>query len=271
MVLNDLESLDQSKIAFNVDFIKSHGIKSIWGNVSIKKPNAVIRSTPYKQAYFFDSLGRISYSLETQSSSDTLWRHYFYNGKGQLIYQSFGTKTKFSYFTYQFDEKGRLVGFEEFFRQDDYRGIPITKQVKKEVYEHQECDSTCIKIISNALGTPFMKEESFFLLNGRTERVERRYLATNEGSIQFRKYNATGKLVENKTLTSKQKLLKESYEYAYDELGNVKEKKYYEEGILQSETQIIVNEETGLLSAILRQDQSNSILTIVRFQAYEYY
>ncbi len=60
-------------------------------------------------------------------------------------------------------------------------------------------------------------------------------------------------------------------QFAYDELGNLKEIKHFEKGVMVLETQFIVNQKTGLLSTILEQEGSSNILKITRFQSYEYY
>ncbi len=271
MVLNDSEHLNDDVIVFNPEFIRSRGISIIKGRVSVKKPSATIKLTNDYRAFFFDTLGRITTSFETTRSYDTLWREYIYNGKGFLIYQSFGTRARFNYTTYNYDEMGRLVGVEEFQRENDFMGIPKTNLFKKRTFEYQDCDTTCRKTIKSDKGTPFMKEEMFPLLNGKPKRIEKRYLATNEGTIEYFDYSPYGQIVERNTLSTREKLQKERYSFRYDDLGNVKERKYFDEGALRMETQYIINENTGLLSALIEETDEKTFLTITQFRTYEYY
>ena len=131
MILNDTEHENNDFLVFNPEFIKSRGISAIKGRISVKKPSATIKLTNEYKAFFFDTLGRITTSFETKRMNDTLWREYIYNGKGYLIYQSFGTKSRFNYTTYNYDELARLVGVEEFERENDFAGIPKTVPYKR--------------------------------------------------------------------------------------------------------------------------------------------
>jgi hypothetical protein len=271
MILNDTEYINEDILVFNPAFIKSQGIQSIKGRISVKRPNSTIRTTNDYREYFFDTLGRIVSSYESNSYRDTLWREYFYNGKGYLIYQSSGTKSKYNYSSYQYDDEGRIVGIEDYERENDYLGIPKTKLLKKRTFDYKPCDTTCVKIILSDKGTPFMKEEMFTLLNGKPKRIETRYLATQEGIMESFEYDAYGRIRDRITRTTKQELEKEHFTFKYDALGNVMERKFFDQGSLLSETQYIVNEKTGMLSAIIEEKEVKGYLFIIRFGTFEYF
>ncbi len=271
VIVNDVLSIDNADIVFNPEFIKRYKIKSIKGRISTKKPKQAIRKTNLHCAYFFDTLGRITRSYEAKNYYDTLYRSYYYNDKGRLIYQSVEDNNFLRYESYLWDNQGRITAVEVFERRNDRMGIPYTKSVKNESYTFQPCDSTCTKIISNSKGTPFMKEISFTGEKGNLVQKDYRYIATNEGTIEYFTYDKEGNMLSSELVTSKQKLKKEKYVFAYDDFGNLKEKRYYKAGVLQEESQYVVNENTGYLSALIEQDPFTDYLRIIQFSSYTYF
>jgi hypothetical protein len=271
LVLNDVVNLDKAPLVFDTEFIRLHNIKSIKGRVSNKRPNSPIRATNLYLEYFFDEQGRIIRSQETLENLDIVYREYFYNDRGWLFYQGIETSEKLNYETYLMNEKGQIVEIDNFERRKDNMGIPMTVEGDKEMYDLQSTDSSRIRIIKNKLGTAYMKEESFLRADGKVGRIEKRYLATGEGTIQYFEYNNKGNILSITLLSSKQKIEKEKYTFEYDILGNLKVKKYFEKGIFIKESQYIVNESNGLLTALLEQTESTNNLRIVRFETYGYY
>ncbi len=271
MISNELDCLDEATIVFNSEFIKRNKIKSIKGRVSVKKPRQAIRTTNLFTHYFFDENGRVTSSFEQNDFGTVVWRKYVYNDKGYLIYQSVGGQWDFNYTTYLFDDSIRVVAKDEFARIGYNIVIPYTKEVSNESYSYLYKDSSLIKTIKNHAGTPYMRHLLFFNDKGRISRQENRYIATNEGSICYFEYNTQGKVTLSNKVSSKQGLDIQKDQFAYDELGNLKEIKHFKKGVMILETQFIVNQETGLLSAILKQEGSSNNLKITRFQTYEYY
>ncbi len=271
MVLNPDLSLDNAPMVFNPELIKHYQIKSIKGRISTKKPKQTIRQTNLYAEYVFDSLGRISYSYEMQSLYDTLFHRYFYNDKGRLIYQSEEDRNHIVFTSYLWDGAGRIAEIESFERKKDALGIPTTLSVQKDSYDFKTCDTSCVKILKNPKGTPYMKEETFFSYNNKIERIEKRYLATNEGTIEYFTYNDKGWLIKKELVTSKQKLNKETRTYGYDKLGNVKESQFFIQGQLQFDRQIIVNEKSGFFSAYIVQNGTSDLLKIIQFNDYSYF
>lgn len=271
MLVNDLGSIDESALVFAPEFIRTHNIKSVKGRISIKKPNATIRTTNLYQAYFFDEQGRILSSFEMKSQTDTLWRKYFYNDKGHLIYQSWDQKGEMFFTTYLRDDSLRITAKEDFVRRTDYMGIPFTKALKKESYEYTSTDSSVVKWIKNEMGTLFIKEELFYNSLNHVVREDLRYMATNEGFITMFDYDTHGHMLSCISTTSKQKVEREKFLLKYDALGNPLEKKQFDKGMLVLETQYIVNETTGYLTAVIEQKGESNELKIIRFQSYDFY
>jgi hypothetical protein len=271
MISNELDCFDEAAIVFSPEFIKQNKIKSIQGRISIKKPLQTIRTTNLFTQYFFDENGRVTSSFEQNDFGKEVWRKYVYNDNGYLIYQSVGNQWDFKYTTYLFDDSIRVVAKDEFARKEDNMGIPNTKEVNNESYSYGFNDSSSIKTIKNHAGTPYMKHVCFFNKKGKVSRQENRYIATNEGSVCYFEYNSQGRVTLCNKVSSKQGMDIQKDQFAYDELGNLKEIKHFEKGVMVLETQFIVNQKTGLLSAILEQEGSSNILKITRFQTYEYY
>lgn len=271
LVINDVFSIDTAPLVFNAAQVHEKKIRAIKGRVSIKKPKGPIEKTNLYTAYFFDSLGRISNSYEMDSRKDTTFHRYFYNDRGQLIYQSIEYRRAFSYETYLWDQNAQISAIEYFERVVDGAGRTSIKKTKQRNFESSFTDSTENKLIKNEYGTPFMTEVTFLDEKGTIDHIEKRFIATSEGTIEELAYDEDGNIIEKKTLTSKQKIEKENFQFSYDKLGNLKMKKYFEAGRLIYERQYIVNEKNGLLSAILEQKEGESVLKIVQFDSYEYY
>lgn len=271
MVLNGELAMDETSVAFNSEFISRYQIKSIEGRISTKRPKQTIRRTNLHCGYFFDSHGRISSSYEQKSYRDTIFNRYFYNDRGRLIYKSKEDKVSLRYESYLWDEKGRIKEIEIFERKKDKMGIPYTRSILEESFDFKLCDSSCVKVIKNKVGTPFMNEESFYNSNGDIQRIERRYIVTNEGTIEYFIYDEEGRLIKRDLVSSKQKLNKETYTFKYDDFDNLKEKQFFKKGELQFDKQIIVNEKSGFLSAILEQDNNTNILKIIQFNDFSYF
>ena len=63
----------------------------------------------------------------------------------------------------------------------------------------------------------------------------------------------------------------EEWTYSYDEFGNLLEKQYFRDGIYITETEIIYNSKSNLMSAVLIRDVKTSFIMAIRFQDYQYY
>ena len=271
MISNELDCLDEATIVFNSEFIKLNKIKSIKGRVSVKKPRQAIRTTNMFTQYFFDENGRVTSSFEQNDFGSEIWRKYVYNDKGYLIYQSVGTQWEIKYSTYLFDDSIRLVAKDDFERKEDNMGIPYAKEVNNESFAYSFGDSSQTKTTKNHAGTPYLKQVRYYNEKGNISRQENRYIVTNEGSICHFEYNTQGRVTLCNKVSSKQGMDIQKDQFNYDELGNPKEIKHFEKGVLVLETQYIVNADSGLLSAIIEQAGSSLNLKITRFQTYEYY
>jgi hypothetical protein len=261
-------------LVFNPDFIRVNGIKSINGRYTFKFNGVPMRETNYWQIFEFDTLGRIHRSYETRKDDgtrDTVWTHYFYNDKGWLIYKSVGSEENLTYLTTVYDHEHRITSLEEFQRKKDSQGILSTKEKSKESYTYEVKDGKTIKTKINGFGSLISKETYFYDAKGKINRTEDRYISTKEGIITQYTFDAQGNLLLSKKETSKQGIEKEKIQFSYDEKGCLKEKKVSKEGELMLDTQFIYNENYGLLTAILIEENSSSNIIILRIKEYKYY
>lgn len=261
-------------LVFNPEFIQSNRIKSINGRFTFKFKGVPMKETNYWQVFEFDTLGRIHRSYETRKDDgtrDTVWTHYFYNDKGWLIYKSVGNGENLTYFTTVYDSDHRITSLEEFQRKKDSQGILSTKEISKELYTYEVKDGIRIKTKINGFGSPISKETYFYDAKGKINRIEDRYISTNEGTFAHFTYDGQGNLLFKNTETSKQGIEKEIIQFSYDKTGNLEEKKISIEGKIKLDMQFIYKENTGFLSAILMEENSSSNITILRIKEYEYY
>lgn len=274
ILLNKTGEQLSEDLVFNPEFIRAKKIKSINGRFTYKRTGMVMKETNYWQVFEFDTLGRIIQSYETRKDDgtvDTVWSKYFYNDKGLLIYQSLGDKEFLNYTTTVYDSEKRVVSVEEFKRKPDVYGIPVSSEEQIDRFSYQNENGVLVKTRINKQGTPFAKIIPFYDEKGQLIREEDRYIATKEGLIYQYDYDKKGNLTQKRTLTSKQGITKETISFVYDESGNLKEKKLFNEEKLKMEIQFLHNESTGLLSAVLYQEGGSSNIVILRIKEYEYY
>jgi hypothetical protein len=267
------EQLSEDMV-FNPEFIKSKKIRSINGRFTYKRPGSVMRETNYWQIFEFDTLGRITQSYETRKddgTTDTVWNKYFYNDKGLLIYHSVGDQQFYNYRSTVYDEEKRIKSIDEYKRQPDIYGIPVSSEEQLDRFSYENVNGTVEKTRINKHGTPYAKIIPFYNEKGQLIREEDRYITTHEGLIYHFDYDKNGNLLQRRTLTSKQEINKETISFIYDVHGNMMEKKVYNEDILKMEIQYLHSESTGLLSAVLYQEGGSSNIIILRIKEYEFY
>jgi hypothetical protein len=63
----------------------------------------------------------------------------------------------------------------------------------------------------------------------------------------------------------------EEMEYAYDELGNLKEKLIYRNGELKTNIQIIYNSKTHLLESVITTEEATGFMMVCRYRDYKFY
>jgi hypothetical protein len=259
---------------FNVEFIKQNKIKTISGSYTYKKPGETIKNTGFKQWYQFDSLGRLIYSYETRKddgSKDTTKNRYVYASDGRIMIHKKGDGKGYSSSQYSFDEKGRLIK-ETFFREYiDSFGIQKQTLINAESTRYEITDSIVKKTVYNNYDLPYMQVFTYFDTAGYVLKREERMLMTSDLTTYKYAYNDHGLLASIKQLIQNQETPNEEQLFIYDSHGNLIEKQYYRKGIYITETEMIYNEKSKLLTYVLTREVATNTIVILSFKTYTFY
>src|SRR5690606_27932799 len=123
----------------------------------------------------------------------------------------------------------------------------------------------------NSYGKPFQEKFSYYNDdNYLLEELEKLKVTSGQKKTTYA-YNAKGLLAEMTTTSSVMGNSEVTYKFTYDENNNLISKEIHRNGKYTTEIQVIYNEKTGLISAILVRQVSTNFITILRLDAYEFY
>lgn len=263
-----------NKPFFNKAFISNNKIKVIKGRFNYKKSGQAMYSTEYYYVYNFNKNGELISTYETRKddgTSDTTWNEYVYNALGSLIEHKQGTKKGKSSTIYRLDEKKRIISEEYLTESIDSVGQKTVVLVNSENMTYEDFGLQLKKTVSNSYGLPYKTEMSYFDENGYLLEREERFLRTSNFNKHLYNYNEKG-LLSSVSIYQKGKTEPvEEERYKYDNYGNLIEKHWYKNGEFTTETQIVYNEQTKLMTAVIIRDVKTDFLMIIRFGEYEYF
>jgi YD repeat-containing protein len=259
---------------FNVSFVKENKIKQIKGEFSYMKTGKGLVPMKYYSSYFFDKQGRLKSSYETRpddGSKDTSWNHYVYNDQGLLAVHRSTEKDGLLAVHYTYDSIGRVVT-EEYKRDIDSNGRIIRSlSFNKENIKYSDYGQQIKRTRYNNYDLPYLDE--FFNYNEMgylVERVERIKMTSTIYTYDY-EYNEQGKLAAIRKKSNRSEVPVEEMEYAYDELGNLKEKLIYRNGELKTNIQIIYNSKTHLLESVITTEEATGFMMVCRYRDYKFY
>lgn len=275
-VLNNSEGQAfTDKPFFNKTFIKGNKIKSIDGVFNYKRAGEAMYPTKFHYVYQFDNEGNLSGSYETKTddgTKDTTWNKYEYNNKGMVAIHKRGDTKGLTSVHYFFDDKGRIIKEEYWKEPIDSLGNP-EKQVLQntETMSYSNYDLQEKKTVYNSYELPYIDVFSYFDEQGYLIEREERLKMTSTVSKYVYAYNEKGMISSIKNFKKSKEIPSEEWTYTYDEFGNLLEKQYYRDGVYITETEIIYNSKSNLMSAVLIRDVKTSFIMAIRFQDYQYY
>jgi hypothetical protein len=259
---------------FNANYIRSNKIQLIKGRYFYKQPGQAMYETNFRHVFEFDTLGRIIQVYETKmddGTTDTTFKKYAYNIRGNLIYFSEGTSTRYNYNTYFYDQKNNLLSSETYIQIKYQSGELKTVLEKKESYEYNIDGIDTLKITKNSYDLPFKKEWKTYNKQGFVTRVDERFLTNGQGKSELLEISDEGNLEKKSFKNTRDSYPRNVFTFTYDTLGNVQEKKILNDLVTVKEIQFVYNENNGKLSAILEQENENDFISIIRFQDYRYF
>lgn len=259
---------------FSPEFIRLNKIKMLTGFYTYKKPGETMKNTQYKQVYQFDTLGRLISSFETRKddgTKDTTWNLYKYSEKGKLIEHRKGDGKGFTVTNYDYDTNGRIV--KEYYARDyiDTFRVAHRTVLNTESMRYETGDSSLRKTIYNSYDLPYMHVYSYFSAIGYLKERQERLIMTTGVTTYTYGYNERGLLSSIKQIRQEETTPYEEQVFMYDNHGNLTEKQYYRGGKYITETEMIYNEKSKLLTYVLTRDVATNYIMILGFKDYKFY
>jgi hypothetical protein len=274
LMMNDKGQVWTEDPFFNPVFIRQHQIKAITGRYTYKAPGQAMNEKDYFRGFQFDTLGRLVYSWETKrddGSYDTTFHKYVYNNIGRLIYHGWGDKRTSYYESFMYQNGDLMTSSEIYLQYHNRKGELVTLLQKKQSYIYEVEGNDTIKITKNSFDFPYKKEWKVYNEKHQLIRIDERFIANNQGMTYSFDYYPEGLLERKSFQDSRESEPQQVFSFAYDDMGNIKEKKIWKNGKVEREQQFIFNSETGYLTAILEQQNENNFITIIRFRNYDFY
>lgn len=259
---------------FSTEFIRTNKIKKLQGTFTYKKPGEVMRATTYEYVYSFDVDGRLISTFETRKddgTKDTTGNIYVYDAEGRLSEHKVGDGKGYSVTHYDFDDQGRIVR-ETYSREyRDTLGTWRRTEMNSETMRYTESERQQKRTVYNSYGLPYMEEFTYTNDLGYIVKKEQRLLMTGEVSTITYSYNEKGLLASMVTTRYGEETPTEELHFAYDQNGNLEERRVYREGKYITEFEIIYNEKSRLLKYVITRDVKSDFLMILGFKEYLFY
>lgn len=264
---------------FNEANIKANKIKKISGSFHFKKINDKIRATGMVYGCEFDREGRIVMHFETNKfldKVDTTVNHYEYNEKGQLhIHRKYDANAYYAE-VYEYDDVGRVIRIE--YRKDINKNanpmrFVLDKQflISFETMSYEKFEQQEKKTHYNNFGMPF--QFSFYYYNDLgylTQIIENMAVSSGQRKITF-SYNERGLIAEKRMVSSVMGNSSFKINYTYDPIGNLLSSEMHRNGVYTTETQVVYNSKTGLVSSLLKRQIDTQLITILQLDNYEFF
>jgi len=263
---------------FYQEFVRQNKIKSITGNISTKVEMQVIKNEHLVLKYEFDSVGRLVKqfgSFNRTGIKDTTFVTYMYDEFSRILTKRTNDAYGFFSYNFEYDTTGNIL--TKTYCRDENANVSrnefkLGKQfiIVKESYKYEKNDSIQTKNVFNNHGRIYQKEYQKYNKLGYLEEVTKKLVVNHKKSMVTFKYNELGKVSEKiiQNNTSKDDYVK--YEYSYDEIGNLTFIDEYSNEKKKLHTEVLYDQSTMLMKALLIQDVEANFITIIKF-SYEFY
>lgn len=264
---------------FNLSFIKQNKIKSINGEIKTKGNLEVIKDAKLVSKYEFDKDGKLAIQLgsfNTMGTKDTTFINYEYDDNMNLLTKRTNDAYGFFSYNYTFDEENRVLSKtyarEENKGSDRYH-FELGKQyiIVKETYSYIDKDSILIKSIYNNHDRVYQK--TTFTYNEHDLLVEElsQFVINKKKAKTTYSYTELGLVKEKKHWKNTKKDDEfEKWEYQYDDLGNLTYIDYYKGEVHTTHKEVLYDNSTFMLKALLVQDVPSNFITIIKFSTAYY-
>lgn len=263
---------------FNTEFIKANNIKSIKGSISSKKVRDIIRSKGLDYYYEFHEDGKLKKQLASHFSKglkDTSITSYEYLNNKISVKRKSDSYGYFSYH-YKYDDLGNIIT-QTYCRDENKYKSKSNFELKKQYtiitdsFSYQKfSDRQSKKSFYNSYKIKFKEQIDFYdELGYLVEEYTKFIIGNNKKKLTY-EYNERGRLFKKHIYTNIAENKKTTEVYAYDEIGNVLDIKFYQDGKHTSTKQFLYDKKTMLLTAMITQDIDTEFLRIIKYR-YTFY
>ena len=259
---------------FNKQFIKKNGIAKIYGSYTYKKTGDVMRATNYAVYYEFDPFGRLVQTYETRKddgTKDTVFHLYTYNEANLIQCHATGNRNNQVVSDYQFDAIQRPIQINTNKAYTTANGEKQQTSVQSETMAYQNFEKQEKKTIFNSYHLAYQEEISYYNEAGYLLEIVTKNTITSQVWKKKYTYNEHGYIATIDTYEPGNDQVEEKYTFSYDSLGNLVEQQYYKKGVFTTETEIIYNEKSQLITYVLVRDVATNFIRIIHFHLYSYF
>lgn len=272
MLVNPKGEVLEDMPFFNAEFMKAHNVKSFRGNYSTKFDHDIIRPNEDSYVYEFDKLGQLVRKYKILMK-DTLISTYLYDYKGNVTMHRESNKFGYYEHRYKYDDRNRMIEMElRREKEASYNKFSFeldeSNVVATERYEYIPLEGIDYKkMCYNGAGRIYRIEFYYFNEDQQLAKKESAlHNGTGRSEVNYF-YNAKGQIEEVKTISKASKTHSKQKIFTYDESGNVLSRKIYRNDDLISEEQLVYDEKTSLLKAVISRVENNK-LVILEFKSY---
>jgi len=257
---------------FNPKYIKQKRIKQIKATFFTKKTGDIMRESPKFTVVEFDLLGRLVLHKEVSKSVDyTDINHleYSYNTKDLLAREKKKLGNNWKVTDYFYDTIGQVIKeeyhLETIFFSDEGYSIQDSL-LDYEISRYKNYSNYKKRIVYNSYGNPYLDIMYYFNKSNQIIEIAKKLKMTseiNETKLFYNQKNQIDSLVFFSSLSPKET---ESVYFTYDKFANITDKKLYVNQKLIYRIDFVYNNNTGMLSSILKQEIASNFLSIIRFE-----
>jgi hypothetical protein len=264
---------------FNRENIKVNKIKTIRGAYHFKKMNDKMRPSGLVYGCDFDTLGRMTMHFETRKfldKIDTVVTYYEYGDNQKLkVLRKYDANSYYAE-VYAYNDDGQISRIE-YYKDLNKNANPLRFILDKqflisfETMTYEKFENQEKRTNFNNFGLAF--QYTFFYYNDLgylTEIVESMAVSSGQRKTTF-KYNERGLLEEKRNVSTVMGNSSFRISYTYDAIGNLEASELHRNGVYVTESQVIYNSKTGLVSSLLKRQIDTQLITILNLDNYTFY
>ncbi|MFM8596150.1 MAG: hypothetical protein ACKOBN_03540 [Flavobacteriales bacterium] len=256
---------------FNANIIAPLKIQSIEGFYTYKSAESTFKPSLDWCRYRFNENGQVIEHLEVLQKGkqkDSTLHQFAYHPNGQLAvhrYPAYGGAISEHF---QYDSLKRLISisyYRDQFKENLLNNPAAVLMRQETLMYHQNQVHNFTQF--NQYKLPFMDVSLIFNQDGYLLEREQYYRMNQQSQKELFRYNEKGLLTE-KSLQTETTQEAETWNYRYDQWGNIIEVLHNKNKQVLNELQIIYDYKTGYLGSVIYKDLKSNQLKIIRFTKY---